>query len=80
MAAVIRQTEWLSLIEVSGPFLVPRVLEEVFPQGLERVETPVRHRLREAYEEWREAVDTEDSDLEALHRAWTRLVLEECLE
>lgn len=80
MAAVIRQTEWLSLIEVSGPFLVPRVLEEVFPQGLERVETPVRHRLREAYEEWREAVNTEDSDLEALHRAWTRLVLEECLE
>ncbi len=80
MAAVIRQTEWLSLIEVSGPFLVPRVLEEVFPQGLERVETPVRHRLREAYEEWREAVDTEDSDLEALHGAWTRLVLEECLE
>ena len=80
MAAVIRQTEWLSLIEVSGPFLVPRVLKEVFPQGLERVETPVRHRLREAYEEWREAVDAEDSDLEALHGAWTRLVLEECLE
>jgi len=75
-----RHTEWLSLIEVSGPFLVPRALEEVFPQGLERVETPVRHRLREAYEEWREAVDTEDSDLEALHGAWTRLVLEECLE
>ena len=76
----VKDTEWLSLIEVSGPFLVPRVLEEVFPQGLERVETPVRHRLREAYEEWREAVDTEDSDLAALHRAWTRLILEECLE
>ena len=76
----VRDIEWLSLIEVSGPFLVPRVLGEVFPQGLERVKTPVRCRLREAYEEWREAVDAEDSDLDALHAAWTRLVLEECLE
>ncbi len=27
--------EWLSLIEVSGPFLIMPVLLEVFPQGLD---------------------------------------------
>ncbi len=75
-----RHVEWLSLIDVSGPFLVPRVLEEVLPQGLEAIETHVRYRLREAYEEWREAVDVKDSDLNALHEAWIGLVLKEGLE
>ena len=46
--------EWLSLIEVSGPFLSMPVLLEVFPGGLELKanEGELRRRLRLAYEEW----------------------------
>src|SRR5690606_24797243 len=56
------------------------VLDEAFPQGLEKVETRKRQRVRSAYEEWRDAVDEADSQLDALHREWVRLVLEELLE
>lgn len=71
---------WLSLIDVSGPFLAGTVLEEVFPQGLEKIETPRRQRLRAAYEEWRDAIDEDDPQLAELHSAWIKMVLEECLE
>jgi hypothetical protein len=75
-----RHTEWLSLIEVSGPFLAISVLEKAFPQGLEAVETPRRQRLRAAYEEWCDAVDKNDPLLPELHREWIRLVFTEILE
>ncbi len=80
MNGVSRHTEWLSLVEWSGPFLAVPVLDAVFPQGIEAVETRDRRRLRSAHEEWREAVDEADPQLEALHREWVRLVLEELLE
>ncbi|BCO30134.1 hypothetical protein TspCOW1_02370 [Thiohalobacter sp. COW1] len=80
MSGVSRHAEWLSLVEWSGPFLAVPVLEAVFPQGIEVVKTDHRQRLRSAYEEWREAVDEHDPQLEALHREWIRLVLEELLE
>ncbi len=73
-------TEWLSLVESSGPFLALPVLDAVFPQGIEAIETVDRRRLRSAYDEWREAVDEADPQLEALHCEWVRLVLEELLE
>ena len=72
--------EWLNLIEKNGPFLAVGVLEEAFPQGLEKVETRRRQRVRSAYDEWRDAVDSGDSQLDGLHREWVRLVLEELLE
>jgi hypothetical protein len=75
-----QHSEWLSLIDHSGPFLAIQVLEEAFPQGLEVVESKNRQRLRLAYEEWRDAVDGEDSDLAELHSAWIHLVLEDILE
>ena len=75
-----RHAEWLSLIEVSGPFLSVVTLERVFPQGLESVETPKRQKARAAYEEWREAVDLEDSLLSELHSEWIRFVLTEILD
>ncbi len=62
--------EWLNLIEVSGPFLAVPVLREVFPQGLDELETTRARRLRSAYEEWRDAVDADDTDIERLHVAW----------
>ena len=40
--------EWLNLLEVSGPFLAVPVLREVFPQGLEELETSPAKRLRSA--------------------------------
>lgn len=80
MARVSEQVEWLSLVDVSGPLLATSVLEDVFPQGLEKVETPRRQRLRAAYDEWRDAVDEDDLELDELHTIWTRMVLQEALE
>jgi hypothetical protein len=72
--------EWLNLVEKTGAFLAVGVLDEAFPQGLEKVETRKRQRLRSAYEEWRKAVDESDPQLDALHCEWVRLILEELLE
>lgn len=80
MARISEPIAWLSLIDVSGPFLVGAVLEQAFPQGLEKIETPRRQRLRAAYDEWQDAVEELDSQLAALHDAWVRMVLEDCLE
>ena len=70
-----RNHEWLDLIEVSGPFLALPVLRDVFPQGLEELDAIRARRLRSAYEEWRDAVDSEDIDLGRLHQAWIDEVL-----
>lgn len=72
--------DWLNLIEVSGPFLAVPVLREVFPQGLEALSSGRPQRLRAAYDEWRDAVDAEDSDLAAVHSAWIEEVLHNALE
>lgn len=80
MKKLSQHTEWLSFLETSGPFLTVSMLEKVFPQGLDAVETPKRQRIRAAYEEWREAVDEDDPLLPALHQEWVRLVLTELLE
>lgn len=72
--------EWLSLIEISGPFLALPVLKKAFPQGLEAVDGRVRKYLRQAYDEWCEARDNDDPQLEELHRAWIREVLARGLE
>ena len=72
--------DWLNLVEKTGPFLAVGVLDEAFPQGLEKVETRRRQRVRSAYDEWRAAVDEADPQLAALHQEWVRLVLEELLE
>lgn len=80
MARVSEHIEWLNLIDRSGPFLVPAVLEETFPQGLEKVETPRKQRLRNAYEEWRDAIDESDPQLSDIHNAWITMVLQDMLE
>ena len=80
MARTSEPVAWLSLLDISGPFLVGAVLEQAYPQGLEKIETPRRQRLRAAYYEWRDAVEEFDQQLPALHDAWVRMVLEDCLE
>ena len=72
--------EWLALVEISGPFLAVPVLKEAFPQGLEELDAAKRKRLRQAYEEWREAKETDDPRLEDLHTAWIDEVLSRGLE
>ncbi|WP_175983512.1 Eco57I restriction-modification methylase domain-containing protein [Burkholderia vietnamiensis] len=72
--------EWLSLIEISGPFLAVPVLKEAFPQGLEELDATKRKRLRQAYDEWREALETDDRRFAELHVAWIDEVLSRGLE
>lgn len=72
--------DWLSLIEISGPFLAVPVLKESFPQGLEELDATKRKRLRQAYEEWREAMELEDAQFAELHVAWIEEVLSRGLE
>ena len=79
MSSANHHTEWLSLIEQSGPFLSLPVLLRVFPQGLDTVGTDIRRRLAQAYGEWQASQETGKFD-PALHHAWIRFVLEEVLE
>lgn len=72
--------DWLNLLEVSGPFLAVPVLREVFPQGLEELDSLRAKRMRSAYEEWRDAVDGDDPDRDKLHAAWIDEVLLTALE
>src|ERR1700730_287726 len=72
---------WLSLIEISGPFLSTPVLEEYFPHGLDKRENEpeVRRRASLAYEEWLNNQSGMRPD-PAIHQQWLRFVLEEVLE
>jgi hypothetical protein len=72
--------EWLSLIDISGPFLAEPVLKDAFPQGLEGLDSAKRKTVRQGYDEWREALDFDDPDLSKIHRAWIDLVLKQVLE
>jgi hypothetical protein len=46
--------DWLSLIEVSGPFVSLLVLQRVFPAGLPRLEAGDTRAMREAYAQWQD--------------------------
>ncbi|MYB88505.1 MAG: ATP phosphoribosyltransferase regulatory subunit [Proteobacteria bacterium] len=72
--------DWLSLIEVSGPFLAVPVLKEAFPQGLEELDKFKCKRLRQAYEEWCEALEINDLQFPELHAAWIDEVISRGLE
>src|SRR5438067_1081909 len=70
--------EWLSLIEVSGPFLSVPVLERVFPQGLDAHDADHSRLLKLAFEEWG---DNQQGDRPnpAIHREWVKFVLKQTL-
>lgn len=80
MTPPIQHHDWLALIEISGPFLAVPVLKEAFPQGLEELDGLKRKRLRQAYEEWRDALETDDPQFPELHTAWIDEVLARGLE
>ena len=71
--------EWLSLLEISGPFLSIPVLMRVFPQGLDAHDSQHHAELRAAYEEWLDDQGGLHPD-PAIHTAWIRYVLENTLE
>ena len=47
--------DWLSLVEVSGPFVSLPVLLRVFPQGLDARDPAQAKALRDAYDEWQKS-------------------------
>src|SRR5713101_3332807 len=79
MSIARHHAEWLSLVEVSGPFLSMPVLLRVFPQGLDAHDPDLTRSLRLAFEEWEDNQGGLRPD-PAIHRAWVRHVLREALE
>ncbi|EMJ7188118.1 hypothetical protein V7947_003712 [Vibrio vulnificus] len=74
-----QHADWLSLIEVSGPFLAEPILNQAFPQGLERLDSVKKRQFRQTYDEWREVIDSDaPEDLkikDKIHQQWTNWVL-----
>jgi hypothetical protein len=68
--------EWLSLIEVSGPFVSMPVLLRTFPQGLDELDAGQRRDLRTNYETWLERGQKHAGR----HHAWIRYVLTRLLD
>jgi hypothetical protein len=69
MSIARHHAEWLSLLDISGPFLSLKVLTSAFPQGLDAPDADVARELRLAYEEWLDSALGTRPDA-ALHRAW----------
>ncbi|WP_438326992.1 Eco57I restriction-modification methylase domain-containing protein [Burkholderia pseudomallei] len=74
MSIARQHNEWLSLIEVSGPFLSLPVLLRVFPQGLDAHDTEMSKSVRLAFGEWEE-----HRQEVAIHTAWLEFVLKRTL-
>ncbi|HVA46615.1 MAG TPA: hypothetical protein VNH11_09600 [Pirellulales bacterium] len=70
--------EWLSLLEISGPFVSLPVLEKVFPHGLDAHDPDHARRMRLAFDEW-ETNQTGHKPNPAIHNAWIEFVLKETL-
>jgi hypothetical protein len=78
MSSKRHHAEWLSLVEVSGPFLTMPVLEMVFPQGLDAHDSEHFAVLRAAFDEWDEN-QTGHHPKAAIHGAWINFVLKQTL-
>lgn len=79
MSTAKHHNEWLSLLDVSGPFLSLPVLMRVFPQGLEAHDAEASREARLAHEEW---LDDQQGlrPNPAMHTLWVRYVFERLLE
>lgn len=79
-----QHADWLSLIEVSGPFLAEPILNQAFPQGLEKLDSVKKRQFRQTYDEWREIIDSdalEDLKIkDKIHHQWINWVLKFGLE
>ncbi|HVT15234.1 MAG TPA: type IIL restriction-modification enzyme MmeI [Thermoanaerobaculia bacterium] len=79
MSIARHHSEWLSLVEVSGPFLSLPVLMRAFPQGLEDIDPAMAQQLRIAYAEWQDDLEHR-TRAAATHREWIGYVLRRILE
>ena len=75
MSIAKHHAEWLSLLEISGPFLTLNTLSRVFPQGVDMIEPARASELRAAYEEW----SVEAPHDPRFHRQWVLYVLQTLL-
>jgi len=73
-------SEWLSLINVSGPFLAEPVLDSVFPQGLAILDSNKKRAVRQAYYELKDSLDEGEAIYSKLHDAWIKYILSDVLE
>ena len=71
MSIAKHHAEWLSLVEVSGPFLSLPVLMQWFPQGLENHDPDHFRLLRQVHEEW-EDNQLGDKPDRAIHSQWIK--------
>ncbi|MBK8538938.1 MAG: hypothetical protein IPL60_02870 [Ardenticatenia bacterium] len=78
MSIARHHAEWLSLLEIDGPFLSMPVLLRAFPQGLYADDPELARELRLAYEEWLDNQGGLQAD-PAIHRAWVLWVLRRVL-
>lgn len=74
MSTARHHADWLSLVEVSGPFVSLPVLLRTFPQGLEPRNPAQAKQLRAAYEDWQD-----NPAAPGKQRAWVLHVLGELL-
>jgi hypothetical protein len=79
MTIATHHAEWLSLLEISGPFLSMPVLISTFPQGLQAHDPERGALLRAAYEEWADNQGGLRPD-PAIHTAWIEWVLTQTLD
>ncbi|MEI8166729.1 MAG: hypothetical protein WCG26_10130 [Chloroflexales bacterium] len=79
MSIARHHAEWLSLVEVSGPFLSMPVLLRVFPHSLDAHDSAVSRSVRHTLEEWQDNQQGLRPD-PAIHTAWVRFVLREVLD
>lgn len=79
MSIARHHAEWLSLLEIDGPFLSMPVLLRAFPQGLPADDPELARELRLVYEEWLDDQGGLKPD-PAMHRAWVLWVLRNLLE
>ena len=80
MSTINIHDEWLSLLDISGTFLAPPVLKEVYPQGLDALDGLKRKRLRQTYEEWSDSYLAGEKEFPKIHEAWIKEVLISCLD
>lgn len=73
--------EWLSLVDVSGPFLSVPVLKEALPNGLDAHDPHVAAEVRAALEQWADPDGDgwESVDEGEIHQAFVRFVLHKVL-
>ena len=68
---------WLSLTEISGPFLTLPVPDRIFPQGLDARDPEKGRELRTRIAEW-EAEQGKRRPDRAIHHRWVRRPIPAC--